>query len=330
MDPVDGVTWFADAEANAWTEQWHQTLAGAGSEADLAFVSRCRVVGSAGERARRVSDEPCPLLIVEDAEQRRFLLPSLLFPPFGMPRVDELVAALRDYRQPIVPVTALPRSFRTMIALDLDAVDPIVGTLAAIEPWMDDSWFCSAHDDDPYDTMPAPPRPIDRMLAQRGAFDQHPNRPESWSVRTLWSRSVVRIERHPYRLWVFDVAYRPVATDSTAAARLAGADVFPADLPVDVLPCLLRGSLLPAAAVDAAFARPPDPFILAVGCALAVGDPEVSAQIDDYALTFVGTEHEALAVEILGNFDRGTALARVGRRSDTARPAVEAMIGGGA
>lgn len=328
MESVDGATWFSDAEADAWTARWHQTLADAGSEADGAFASRCRVVGTAGERARRVSGEPCPLLVVADAEHRRFLLPSLVFPALGMPQADDLPSALRDYGQPITLSTTLPRSFRTMIALDLDTVDPIVATLAAIEPWMDDSWFCSAHDDDPYDPMPDPPRPIDRMLVQRTAFDQHPNRPESWSVRTLWSRSLVRIERHPYRLWVFDVAYRPVATDP-AAARLAGADVFPTDLPVDVLPCLLRGSLLPVAGLGAAFARPPDPFVLAVGCALAVGDAEASARIDDYALGFVGTEHEPLAVEILGNFDRGTALARVGRRSDAARPAVEAMFGGG-
>ena len=324
MEAVDGVTWLEDAEADDLTREWHEDL----EDEDLAFASPLRVVGTAGERARRMSGDPCPLFVVADPEGRRLLLPSLAFPPRGMPRTDDLAAALRDYRRPLEPATALPRSFRTVLGVELDSVDPIVSTLAALEPWMDDAWYGAAHDDDPYDVLSDPPRPIERILVQRTAFDQHPNRAESWSVRTLWSRSVVRIERHPYGLWVFDVAYRPVSTDPGAPARLAGVEVFPTDLPVDVQPCMLRGSLLPARSVTGAFDGPPVPYTLAAGCALAVGDVEVAAGIDDYALQFVGTEHEALAVEILGNFERNVALARVGLRSDDARPTVERMLGG--
>ncbi|MEQ1564691.1 MAG: hypothetical protein ABMA64_03550 [Myxococcota bacterium] len=331
---MDEIEWFPEALREEWTARWQQEWASAhwnegfvaaGAAASDAWV----VAGVAGVRRRRLSEAPCPLVVLEHPELGHALLPSLVFPPMAMIRAADLTRALADYRQPSRPAWALPGRYRVCVPLELESVDAIASTLEAVEPWMDDTWYGSAHDDDPYDAMGDPPRQIDRILARRTALDQHPNRVDSWSVRTLWSRSVVRIEQHPHQLWVFHVSYPPVGTDPDAAVRLSGSTGFPADLPIDVVPCLLRtSSLFPCDTVRGAFDHPPEPYTLAVGCALAHGDPGLADPLDRYATTFAGTEHEALAVDILANFDRWSAVARLGVASAGARSAAEDHLGG--
>jgi hypothetical protein len=162
----------------------------------------------------------------------------------------------------------------------------------------------SAHDDDPYADLPTPP--------------------------TLWSRSVVRIERHPFGLWVFEVRYAPVQGDRTAVARLSDASGFPADLPVDVVPTLLRGPLTVPDEVDHQLRTVPAPFWLAAACALALGGPGFDLRLPEYASALIGTEHEPVAIQVLLAYRRFGALAALGRRSEAARTEVLAALGGGA
>jgi hypothetical protein len=68
---------------------------------------------------------------------------------------------------------------------------------------------------------------------------QDASRPSSVSIRTRWSRSIVRFESHFGQTLVVDVSYPPAPHEPAfgiLGARLAS--LFPADLPVDVAEAL--------------------------------------------------------------------------------------------
>jgi hypothetical protein len=332
-----GLDWLGEEQGRLWSEQWKTSWAAAPWEPQfvergLNLPERCRVVAQGPTRQRRTSAGGSILLLVHDPERDELaLLPSTAFPPFGMPYAGRTPASLRaafaDYAREPWAVPSLPRTLRVLKPLEIESVDIVLHTIEGTEPWMDDGLWGSAHDGDPYDELPAQPGPVDLMLIGRRALEQHPGRPPTWSMRSLWSRSVLRIEQHPYGLWVFEVRYQPVQTDLQAPERLTSSLAFPPDLPVDVLPSLLRGeTLVPSALELLSLQGEPDPFYLAGACALATGDPGICAQIERLAARFVGSEHEHVAAEILSNYAHHVALARLGLASPTAREPVEQLL----
>lgn len=337
-----GLRWLEEEQRALWQEQWRACWAAASWGEDFvergrAALERCQIVAVGPSRARRSSGEACPLLIVHDQQRDELaLLFSLAFPPLGMPSLGRTEAsvrqAMRDWLRPSAPVTGLPRVLRLVKPLELESVDIVLRTIEATEPWMDDGWWGSAHDEDPYDVLAPDAGFVEKLLVQRRADEQHPSRMESWGLRSLWSRSQLKIERHPFGLWVFETRYAPVqalAEGPSPAARLSGSEAFPPDLPVDLLPSLLRGETLAPNAVTQQMAeQEPQPFYLAALCAIGTGDPGMAAQIEPYAARFAGTPHEEAAADILATYGCQLALVRLGLQAPALRERIEAGLAG--
>jgi hypothetical protein len=112
--------------------------------------------------------------------------------------------------------------------------------------------------------------------------DQEPGRFPSISFRTLWSRSILRVEQHPLGLWVFDARYDP-AGDARAVARLGGTAPgtgLPSDLPVDVAASLVRNASFTRESIaETEKTQPLEPFDLSVLCALDPGEATTVARL---------------------------------------------------
>ena len=337
-----GLVWLEEEQRALWKERWRASWSSAfWDEAFLergrAVLERCQIVATGPTRTRRSSGEGCPLWLVHDPERDELaLLFSLLFPPMGMPSAgrtaDSLRQAMGDWQRQATAVTALPRVLRLVKPLELQSVEAVLRTIEVTEPWMDDGWWGSAHDEDPHDELPPEANFIQKLLVQRRSSEQHPGRMESWSLRSLWSRSQLRIERHPFGLWVFEARYLPVqdsAAGPSPTERLSGDAAFPPDLPVDLLPSLLREETLTPAVVPQLLAEPdPLPYYLAALCALGTGDPGMAAQIEPYAARFIGTPDEGSAVDILAAYGCHLALVRLGLLSPSLRGRIEAELEG--
>jgi hypothetical protein len=327
-----GLSWLGRDDAAAlhvrWRELWRTSHWDAALvDVGLAIIDRCEIV-AAGQRQRRLSGVGCDLLLVHDpARHQLALLPGVTFPPTGAILAGRGARDLRrsaeDLVRPIAPIDELTACARLVASIDIQDASQLLLAIEATEPWVDDGWWGSAHDDDPFGHLPPIPRPVDLTVARRAALDQDPARPESYGLRTLWSRSVVRLERHLAGMWVLDVRYLPRA--DPCEAFLPGA-ALPDDLPVDLVPTLRRADAVPGAHL---WDQPPNPAILVAACALGLADPAAGAQVEPLASRMLGTAHQGAAVEILRTYGQDAVLASLGRRSAAARPAVEALVAGG-
>jgi len=78
--------------------------------------------------------------------------------------------------------------------------------------------------------------------AKEDADKEHPGRLPTLCARTLWSGGVVRIEQHPYGIWVFELRYSPSLDQAVMEQVNALTGIaLPLDLPVDLAASLLRG-----------------------------------------------------------------------------------------
>ena len=111
----------------------------------------------------------------------------------------------------------------------------------------------------------------------------------SVSVRTLFSRSVLTIEQHPFGLWVVELRYAP-APDA-AAVRWVNEifrSHFPEDLPVDLIGSnVLQGGHTAAIELDDQEARGEiDRFVIAARLALAPCEPGTTQRLRSYVERF--------------------------------------------
>jgi hypothetical protein len=201
-------------------------------------------------------------------------MPSWLWARVGR-SPDALRAAIHPYLAEAGPSVALPRVVRIVKPIDVKNFDRLEGSVKSCELWVDDAAWGSAFDDDPWLAV-APGQGMVQLTAiLRETEEQHAGRFPSRAWRTLWSRSILRMEQHPFDLWVFELRYAP-ASAKGVIARLNERfnERLPLDLPVDLAASLLRGGNILPEMLDDARAQGKEGLIeLAMACALAPGEP---------------------------------------------------------
>jgi len=309
-----GLVWHDAAEQERRRAEWQ--VAWSQVHYDDDFDRRCadriaRAVPLAGGpvRTRRIGRVVTRMVLVFDPDDPEHLyvslcdvLPAVLWARAGT-TADEVRAALRGYLvDSPTPVAELPCTLRVVkrLAPELDhAMHRRI--VEAHELWLDDAPWGSWYDDDPWPEESATPgMSLLHAMLERTLRD-HGGRFPAVSYRSLWSRSVLRVERHPFDLWVFELRYAP-ARDAAAMIRineLLGAR-FPVDLPVDLMASLLRDDSLTRLELDEALTRGPWlPLDLAMLSALEPGE---------------ATTLEALRRgfdQLAGDIDRVWALAEI-------------------
>jgi hypothetical protein len=242
-------------------------------------------VKSGPSRRARLVEREETVTVFFDPEQRGLYaaLGERMPPPLWLPLGEncrDLHEALAPYLLAHLPsVHHFSRSLRvfagTLQDLGMHSFATLLSTLVERDTWLDRATWGSAFDDDPWplDTTSLSAAEV-RQLCERSRC-QSPRRIESLSVRTLWSRSLLRIERHPLDGVVFELRYEPSrhpelmrALDDLLPLRL------PDDLPVDLAASLLLPHLLtPARVAELLRQKPLSPHLAFVQCALGPGDP---------------------------------------------------------
>jgi hypothetical protein len=128
--------------------------------------------------------------------------------------------------------------------IGITSIESVEHTIENLEYWMDDVTWGNQFDDDPWLNYTGKLSMLDQARIMRMVRQEDDRRYPSLSWRTLWSRSVLTVEKHPYGLWVFALRYAPAnnvevfdEVDKLMGRRL------PRDLPVDLVGSLLRGSI---------------------------------------------------------------------------------------
>jgi hypothetical protein len=302
-----GLRWLEPADSatlrQRWLEIWNQIPFDEQFQAACrSRLERCLPVALGVERARRLSGQASELVLIHDPAfpDAAFASFSDRLPPLlwaqAMPTPQRLTSSLAAYLGQPTPTAALPRVVRLVKLIEVDGREVIERAIEQLEPWLDDAAWCSAFDDDPWPADMAKASLVQRAAQQREVFQEDPRRFPAISYRTLWSRSVLRIERHPFGLWVFELRYRP-ATDVGAIAGISEVVGvrLPDDLPVDLAASLLRGGTAGRVDVERALespeARPGDISYLA---ALAPGEATTCDVLQKWFARF-GDDEKALA-----------------------------------
>jgi hypothetical protein len=182
-------------------------------------------------------------------------LPSMLWIPCGSAPKDVL-RALGPYLVDEDPALMdLPCSLR-VVKTDISSLEVVENAVEALELWLDDTVWANSFDDDPWRSREGQLNMLEQARMLRWVREDSPTRFESLSWRSLWSRSVLRVEKHPLGMWVFDLRYAP-AQENKAMDFLNELmkSRLPRDLPIDLAASILRGSMLTDAYVQDLRAR---------------------------------------------------------------------------
>jgi hypothetical protein len=211
------------------------------------------------------------------------------------------------------PRARLPGRLRALVNFGDVTREDLEEGIAGGHAMIDDTSWYSTHDDDPWEGV-GDLGALQLTVRLRDARREHPARIPSVSYRTLFTRSVVTIEQHPFGLWVVDIRYAP--SPDAAAVRWVNEMFharFPEDVPVDLVGSdILHGGLTFLGEVEEAEAhREIEDFMLIARMALAPGEPETAASVRGHVERFAGDDRvlRLLAEAALRYRDRGTALA---------------------
>jgi len=198
----------------------------------------------------------------------------------------------------------LPRHERVVKQLDVSGFEVLTNTIEALELWVDDATWGSAYIDDPWASLEPDAGMMMLSLHVERVKEQHGGRPVSFSYRTLWSRSVLKIEAHPFGLWVFDLSYRPFSDRRTIEllARDEPGARLPADLPVDLAASLLRGNGSTVESIRLNRERGTELFDLAALCALEPGEATTVSALRDAMGAWRADERFEGLTDVLGAF----------------------------
>lgn len=237
----------AAAEMRALAHRaWEGKFQGAFAEAGHLRIERSIPVGGGLTRRRRVSGaEDAVVLWLDRAEDQLFAGFTLVFPPaMWLPlgtTAASVAAALAPYDvSEAAAVPSLPCVRRWLKQADPSQRESIERVCDQWEPWLDDATWANAHADDPWSEWREARDVIERSAQLREAARERPGRIASTSFRTLWSRSVLTIEYHPFHC-VFAARHAPFTPSLPFAVLedLVG-DAVPPDVPLDVVASLLR------------------------------------------------------------------------------------------
>jgi len=280
---------FFDAEAAAKTRDlahqgWEGKFQGAFAEAGHARIARALPVGSGLPRRRRVSGADAAVVLwLDPADDQLFAGFTLLYPPalwlpLGTTRAS-VEAALAPYAlaEPS-PAPSLPRVRRWLKQAAPSDRELIEKVCEGWEPWLDDATWANAHADDPWSGLRVAGDAAEQAALRRDAAREKPGRIASTSYRTLWSRSVITIEYHPFHC-VFAARHAPVAPSLPAPVLedLVG-DAVPPDVPLDVVASLLRSGNITLDLLDR-MRDAWEPSHEMARCALLPGEPAAGAAL---------------------------------------------------
>ncbi len=260
-----------------WLDAWSRLVFEAEfHERCRARLARCVPLAVGPTRERRLSKTPSRMTLVFDPERPELVctslshaIPSLAW-SLAVPTAWAATASvyLTEEAPRRASFSRVTRLVKPTGGHDLGAIEQ---ALDAVELWIDDAFWGSRDDDDPWLALP---RHLDVLaVAQhvRRAREQDAARWPTLSARTLWSRSTLSIERHPQKLLAFELRYHP-ARDELAMAALAEATGvrLPLDLPLDLAASLLHGVTFTSERVSELLAHDEPPVeALALRCALA-------------------------------------------------------------
>lgn len=275
-------------------------------------VARCAPVAAGPTRRARVGDRAEELTLLFDPEHPEDLvaalgerIPSALWVPLG-----RTAASLRDGLAPYLTgelrsahrFTRVQRVFKgTAEQLGLTGLDQLAQAIAGFETWIDPASWGSAQDDDPWPADTSSLSMIEFRILLDDCRKQDPGRFASYSFRTLWSRSVLRIEQQAFDSFVFELRYEP----SLHPEVIRGLEeIFPfqlaEDVPVDLAASLLRGPTVTPAFLEAALAREGRvPFLALAKCALEPGEP---AAMELLRAMLPDPETRGAAIELAGAY----------------------------
>ncbi len=320
-----GLAWL-DAEGqqrtrDLWRSTWNQIpYDDAFHERGAKRIERAVPLAEGQVRRRRLQKTESKMVVVFDPDEPHVLWLSLshAMPPAAWAVGGSSAAELRrsiGYYTPEADPTALelPRAERLVKPIDLESFDPIKNSIEALELWIDDATWGSAFFDDPWTDVDRDAGMMVLSIYLRKTGAQSPGCRPSLGYRTLWSRSLMTIEQHPFGHYVFDLKYRP-ANDKLAIEMLAGSEEgarLPPDLSVDLAASLMRGSSLTRESLRINQARDWGPGEIAALCAVDPGEATTIANVrqaidawsddpklDDLVQVLRAYEHTALLFEV--------------------------------
>ena len=282
------LTWLEPKQSRrvqrAWLDAWrHVPYDEAFLAAGSARIQRSIPLATGPRRTRRLSGTPSDLVLVFDPEAPEHVFASFsdVMPPqlWGSARPEQLREDLAVYLSEAPTSCArLPRVVRLVKPLGEQTREVIDASIEHHEPWLDDAAWGSMHVEDPWPSGATLPMVSQAALRERSLRDT-PSRFASRSYRSLWSRSVVTVEQHPFGLCAFELRYHPVP-GPRAPLELRALKGFPEDLPVDVAASLIRGESILEPQVKAALASGDDgPLDVALLTAVAPGAPATDAAL---------------------------------------------------
>ncbi|APR84317.1 Hypothetical protein A7982_09666 [Minicystis rosea] len=280
---------FLDAEASAEVRRlahqgWEGKFQGALAEQGHERIERATPVGGGLARRRRISGvEEIVVLWLDPEEDQLFAGFTLaqapaLWLPLGTTRAS-VTAALAPYDvKDTPPVSVLPRVHRWLKQAAPEERELIEQVCDRWEPWLDDAKWQNGNVDDPWAASAPARNMVEQSIQLREAAQERPGRVPSTSYRTLWSRSVLTIEYHPFHC-VFVVRHAPAPTGLPEAVLddLTGGAV-PSDVPVDVAASLLRSGNVTLDLLDG-MADAWEPAHSIARAALLPGEPPAGADL---------------------------------------------------
>lgn len=317
-----GLTQLADDEREQtrelWRSTWEQVPFGETfSEACAQRIERCVPLFAGPVRHRRLGKHAAQLIVVHDPAHPNeawlslsHAMPSLTWAPGGSSRA-QLAAALARYTVDGAPDRLeLGGHQRVLKTIDVDDPSVVLRAIEGYELWIDDAAWGSAHVEDPWADQPADPNMMMLSIIMQRAGEQHPQRAYATSMRTLWSRSILTIEEHPFGLWVFDLRYAPAADERATeiATVMDNTERFGA-LPADLVASLLRGDSYTLDMFDGVPLEAWGPFEAAAVCALAPGEGATVARLRELIAAWADdAERFPALLDILSGFDHRALL----------------------
>ncbi len=324
-------TWLDDVRRDViraeWLDVWSQVAFDpAFHDACSARLERCVPLVTTMTRERRLSrTESTATLVFDPEEPARVLvrwshaMPSLCWSVAAPAELSDVFAV---YARGDLP-TRFQKRLRIAKTLGDATLDMITGSIDGQELWVDDAFWGSAHDDDPWGNVGSDLNMLALSVHVRELGAQTADRFPSQTCRTLWSKSTLCIEQHPRGIFVFEARYDPANDASAVAAIAERVDIqLPADLPMDVVASLLRGPSCALANVD-------EPSVVAatLRCALDPSSPATVALLVE-AIASAASDAELGALAGLASSYRhdGLLFEIAERASGSLRAELEAFL----